>query len=208
MRKVSILFSRLFILFAWIAEFVVAIALATIFVTFLVQIFTRYAPNLVWLVPFSGISDWMLGIQPLGWTVNLISLLWVWVVLFGSSFVLRERDHVTFDVLYFAVSKKIRVVLSYISTLGLLFVMIYALPSTWDAVFDNRLMELKQIQTLRVPFTGEKIAIKWLFASIILFMVVTIIRYLWRLQNIVRKGVAEGHDYGGISAGSAEVVDK
>ncbi len=40
-------------------------------------------------------------------------------------------------------------------------------------------MELKKIQTLRVPITGDKIPIKWLFASYILLMVVITLRYLW-----------------------------
>lgn len=169
-------------------EFIAAMILAAIFVTFLIQIFTRYAAKVAWMMPVPPVSDWMAGLQPLGWTVNLISLLWVWAVFFGCAFIVRERDHVTFDVLYLAMPLRARKVLALLSALGVIAAMLYVLPSMWDSVFDNRLMQLKKIQTLRVPVTGDKIAIKWLFASIVLLMVVAVLRYAWRIVTIFRDG--------------------
>ena len=167
-------------------EFIAAMMLAAIFITFLTQIFTRYAAKIAWLMPITPIADWMAGLQPLGWTVNLISLLWVWVVFFGAAFIVRRRDHVTFDVLHLAAPPKIQKILSMIGAVGMIAVMIYALPAMWDTVFDNRLMDLKKIQTLRLPITGDKIAIKWLFAPFILLMIVTIIRYIWQIITQLR----------------------
>ncbi len=169
-------------------EFVAAMVLAAIFVTFLIQIFSRYAAKIAWLMPIPPISDWMASLQPIGWTVNLISLLWVWVVFFGCAFIVRERDHVTFDVLYLALPKAGRIVLAYLTAIGMLAGLLYALPAIWDAVFNNRLMDLKKIQTLRLPISGDQIAIKWLFASVVLLMIVTILRYTWRLVTIARDG--------------------
>lgn len=181
MKAISKWFSRS-------TEFIAAMMLAAIFFTFLVQIFTRYSAKIAWLMPIPPVSDWMATLQPLGWTVNLISLLWVWVVFFGCAFIVRERDHVTFDILYLAAPLPVRRILAYISAIGLIGFMIYAMPAMWDAVFANRLMELKKIQTLRMPISGDKIAIKWLFASVVLLMVATILRYLWRLVTITRFG--------------------
>jgi heme/copper-type cytochrome/quinol oxidase subunit 1 len=48
-------------------------------------------------------------------------------------------------------------------------------------------MELKKIQTIVLPISGEKIAIKWLFASVVLFMVVTILRSGMRLYQLFRE---------------------
>ena len=82
------------ILSQWVvrgAEFLSALMLAAIFSTFLVQIFSRYAAKLSWIIPIPSISDWMGQLQPVGWTVNLISLLWVWAVFFGCSFIVRKR---------------------------------------------------------------------------------------------------------------------
>ena len=170
------------------AEFVVAMMLAAIFVTFLIQIFSRYASKIAWMMPIPPIADWMASLEPLGWTVNLISLLWVWLIFFGCAFIVREIEHVTFDVLYLALSVRAQRILAYISAIAIIVAMIYVLPSMWEAVFDNRLMDLKKIQTLRMPFTGDKIPVKWLFASVILLMVVMLLRYLWRLVTIAVYG--------------------
>lgn len=166
------------------AELITAILLAVIFITFLLQIFTRYAPKMAWLSPVSAVETWMASLVPIGWTVNLISLLWVWLIFVGCSFALQDRDHVTFDIFYNSVTLRWRRVFAFV-TVGLLMgVFAYALGPTFDAVFNNSLMELKKIQTLSLPITGERIPIKWLFAPMVLFMVMTILRSGIRLYRL------------------------
>ena len=157
------------------AEFIAAMALAAIFITFLLQILFRYVPFL----------------EPIGWSVVLISLLWVFVIFFGCSFVVRESDHVTFDVLYLGVPRPARKILALITAVLMVVAMLYALPSMWETVFENRLMTLKKIQTIRMPITGDKIAIKWLFAPFVMLMVVVTVRYLWRIYTVIRFGPPE-----------------
>lgn len=157
------------------AEFIAAMTLAAIFVTFLLGIFFRYTPFL----------------EPIGWSVVLISLLWVWLIFFGCAFIVRETDHVTFDVLYLSAPPKLRKVLALITAVLMVAAMVWSFPAVWDAIFANRLMELKKIQTLRVPITGGKVAIKWLFAPFVLLMVVVMLRYLWRIYSILRFGLPE-----------------
>ena len=160
-----------------ITEFIAAMALAAIFIIFLIQIFSRYAPNIAWLMPISFISDWMSTLQPVGWTVNLISLLWVWVIFFSCSFFVKDHDHVRFDIILYALSKKHRHYLKLFGAVLMVGAFAYSFGPSWDAIFGSRLMELKKLQTLRVPITGDKIAIKWLFAPYILLMIAVIIRY-------------------------------
>ena len=69
----------------------------------------------------------------------------------------------------------------------LIAVMLISLPATWDAIMANRLMELKKLQTLRIPITGDKIAIKWLFFPYLLLMAVIIIRSFSRIFLELRK---------------------
>jgi C4-dicarboxylate transporter DctQ subunit len=157
------------------AEFIAAMALAAIFVTFLLQILFRYVPFL----------------EPIGWSVVLISLLWVFVIFFGCSFIVRESDHVTFDVFYLAVPRPMRKVLALITAVLMVAAMLYSLPAVWETVFDNRLMNLKKIQTIRMPFTGNKIAVKWLFAPFVMLMIVVTLRYLWRIYTVLRYGPPE-----------------
>jgi|TARA_B100002019_G_scaffold276411_1_gene275212 C4-dicarboxylate transporter DctQ subunit len=127
----------------------------------------------------------MNNLEPIGWTVNLISLLWVWIIFFGCAFFVRDREHVVFDILFFAVSKKFQKIFSFIIALFLASIMLYSFGPTWDAVFDNRLMELKKIQTLKMPVTGEKIPIKWLFAPYVILMVAVILRYFWNILSLL-----------------------
>jgi len=157
------------------AEFIAAMSLAAIFFTFLLQILFRYVPFL----------------EPIGWSVVLISLLWVFVIFFGCSFIVREVNHVAFDVLYLAVPRNVRKVLALISAILMVVAMLYSLPAVWETVFDNRLMNLKKIQTIRMPFTGDKIAIKWLFAPFVMLMIVVTMRYLLRIYAVMRFGPPE-----------------
>ena len=157
------------------AEFIAAMSLAAIFFTFLLQILFRYVPFL----------------EPIGWSVVLISLLWVFVIFFGCAFIVREADHVAFDVLYLAAPRRVRKVLALISAVLMVIAMLYSLPAVWETVFANRLMDLKKIQTIRMPITGDKIAIKWLFAPFVMLMIVVTMRYLWRIYSVLRFGPPE-----------------
>jgi len=170
------------------AELIAAIILAAIFVTFLLQIFTRYAPKIAWLMPLSSLKAWMLSLVPIGWTVNLISLLWVWLIFLGCSFFVRDKDHVIFDVFYSALSGRWRKILAMATCMLLVAVMVYAIGPTYDAIFGSMLMNLKKIQTLRMPITGDKIPIKWLFAPVVMFMALTILRYGFRFFSLASAG--------------------
>ena len=169
-------------------EFIAAIILAAIFIIFLLQIFARYTSKIAWIMPIEQVSNWMLSVEPLGWTLNLISLLWVWLIFFGCSFVVRERDHVTFDILYLALPDHLRRIAIIIVSLTMIFALLWSFLPTWDAIFGSRLMELKKIQTLRIPVTGDKIQIKWLFASYITLMIVVLLRYTWICYEVSVKG--------------------
>ena len=169
-------------------EFIAAIILAAIFIIFLLQIFARYTSKIAWMMPIEQVSNWMLSVEPLGWTLNLISLLWVWLIFFGCSFVVRERDHVTFDILYLALPDHLRRTAIIIVSLTMIFALLWSFLPTWDAIFGSRLMELKKIQTLRIPVTGDKIQIKWLFASYITLMIVVLLRYTWICYEVSVKG--------------------
>ena len=164
-----------------VAEAIAAIALAAIFIVFLLQIFTRYSGKLSQWMPVENLSLWMSEIEPLRWTVYLISLLWVWLIFLGCSFVVRERDHVAFDIFYQAAPPRIRKIMTLLGTIILMAVMLISLPATWDAIMANRLMDLKKLQTLRMPITGDKIAIKWLFFPYLVLMAAIIIRSCCRI---------------------------
>ena len=139
------------------AECIAAMALAAIFIIFILQILTRYAAKLAWLMPIPSISEWMGTLEPIGWTVSLISLLWVWLIFFSCAFFVRDRDHVAFDIVYHSMNTRGRKVLAIAGAVIMIGAMLYSFWPTWDAFMVSRLMELKKIQTLRMPITGDKI---------------------------------------------------
>src|SRR6056300_152884 len=162
-------------------NFILALTLATIFITFLSQIFARYAPKLGTFIPVDSVALWLDSVEPIGWTVNLISLLWVWLVFLGCAFVVRERDHVVFDVFTQAMSPRWSLICKIVVALTVLSAMVWSFVPVWEAIFGSRLMDLKKIQTLRIPITGDKIAIKWLFAPYVILMVALVVRYIFVL---------------------------
>lgn len=96
----------------------VAVALiATMFVSFLLQIAFRYVLN-----------------RPLGWTEEVTVLCWVWVVLWGASFIVPDADEVRFDIVYNAVPAAARRVFTIASSLALVVLMALSLPATWNYV--------------------------------------------------------------------------
>jgi C4-dicarboxylate transporter DctQ subunit len=68
------------------AENVAALLLAVMFLAFIVQIVFRYVFNF-----------------PIGWTSELSTVTWLWLVLWGAAFVVPESEEIRFDLVYGAV---------------------------------------------------------------------------------------------------------
>lgn len=159
-------------------ESVSAILLAAMFVTFLLQIFSRY----VLLTPF-------------GWTLELCLILWVWIVFFGCSFVVREKDHVSFDIFYLAMPRRVRQVLAMVTCMAIVIGTAWALLPTWDYI---DWMKIRKTTTVENPFTGSKIPMRTIFSVYAIFMVAIMLRYIWRFVYVLRNGPPdEDHDIPG-----------
>lgn len=160
------------------AEFIAATMLAAMFITFLLQIFSRY----VLLTPF-------------GWTLELCLILWVWIVFFGCAFLVREKDHVTFDIFYLAAPRRTRQILALVSCAAVVIATAWAFLPTWDYI---DWMKMRKTTTVKNPFTGTKIPMRSIFSIYALFMIVLILRYGWRFIDIMRNGPPdEDHDIPG-----------
>ena len=97
---------------------VVAVALmATMFASFLLQIFFRYVLN-----------------SPLGWTEEVTVLCWLWVVLWCASFVVSDREEVRFDIVYAAVPAGMRRAFTLIASAAFVVLLAWSLPATWKYV--------------------------------------------------------------------------
>ena len=180
----NLLFRR----FSRIAEFIAAMMMAAMFATFIVQITIRYTARLEWLAerfPF---------LEPglFGWTLEFCLLMWVWIVFWGNSFVVRERDHVTFDIIYGAVSPGVRKWFAIIGGSAVCIALVVSVGETWDRF---AILRLKRTATLDALF-GDWIRMRHIYSIYILFMVVVALRYAWRALDAFRHGAeADLHHY-------------
>jgi C4-dicarboxylate transporter DctQ subunit len=144
------------------AENIAVAMLAAMFAAFLLQIAFRY----------------LLGL-PIGWTHEISVILWIWLVLWGASFVITEREEIRFDIIYGAARPGPRRAMMLITAVTLITLYSISLPAVLDYV---TFMKVEKTSYLKVRFD-------WLFSIYIVFAVATIIRYIWLAWQALR-GVA------------------
>lgn len=143
-------------------EAVAAALMAVMFLSFIVTILYRYVLN------------W-----PSGWAAELGTVLWIWLVLFGAAFLLREEDEIRFDIIYGSVRPGLRRGMTVLSALGIVVLFLVSLPAVWDYV---TFMKVQRTAYLRIRYD-------WLYSIYVVFAVAVILRYLWLALQAVR-----GHD--------------
>lgn len=163
------------------AQAVAAAMIAAMFLTFVLQIVVRYSARLDWLpaqVPFLDPTRY-------GWTLEFCLLLWVWLVFWGNAFVVRDRDHVTFDIMYHAVRPAVRRWFIIIFGLAICLGLILSLEPTWSKF---HILRLKKTATLSAVF-GDWIRMRDIYSIYILFLAAVAFRYAWAVYRAIRFGV-------------------
>lgn len=128
------------------------------FLCFILQVFMRYVMG-----------------DPVGWTVEVCVIAWLWVILWGQSISAREEDEIRFDILYASVSPKLRRGFRVVFAALLVGIYAVALPAHWDFV---SFMKIQETSYLDIPFN-------WVFAVLIIFMAISILRYAWIFWSAV-----------------------
>jgi TRAP-type C4-dicarboxylate transport system permease small subunit len=162
---------------AWLrrgAEGIAAGLLAVMFAAFIVQIVFRYFLNF-----------------PIGWTSELSVITWLWLVLWGAAFVVKESEEIRFDLLYGAVSRRTRRAMGIITGLAIVILYAASLPATVKYV---SFMKVEKTSYLKIPFD-------WLFSIYVVFLVAVIARYLWILWQLLRGRDPEAPDSTKASSG-------
>ena len=147
---------------AWLrrrAEDVAAAMLAVMFAAFIIQIVFRYFFNF-----------------PVGWSSELTVVMWLWLVLWGAAFVVKENEEIRFDLLQGALGRRGRIVMGIVAALTLLVLYGASLKASWDYV---TFMKVEKSSYL-------KIRMDWLFSIFLVFLVAVLVRYLWLLWQLVR----------------------
>jgi TRAP-type C4-dicarboxylate transport system permease small subunit len=139
------------------AELVTAFLFVAMFAAFLLQVFTRYVLN-----------------DPIAWTQEFVLIVYIWIVFWCAAFLLRERDHITFDMLFISLPLGLRRVLAVILTLLTLVAFVAVLPGTIDYV---SFMKIE-----RSPVLGIRFDI--LYSIFAVFAVAVAIGALVRLRRL------------------------
>jgi TRAP-type C4-dicarboxylate transport system permease small subunit len=146
---------------AWLqqrAENVAAGMLAVMFLAFLLQIVFRYFLNF-----------------PVGWASELTVVLWLWLVLWGAAFVVKENEEIRFDLIVGAVGRRARIAMGIVTALALLVLYGASLKASFDYVTFMRVERSSYL----------KVRMDWLFSIYLLFLVAILARYLWLLWQLV-----------------------
>jgi len=162
---------------AWLrrrAENVAAALLAVMFTAFIVQIVFRYVFNF-----------------PIGWTSELSVITWLWLVLWGAAFVVKESEEIRFDLVYGAAGRRTRLVIGIITGVSIVALYAASLPATVSYV---SFMKVEKTSYLKIRFD-------YLFSIYVLFAVAVIVRYLWILSHLLRGKDPEALDSTTVSSG-------
>ncbi|KAA2316034.1 TRAP transporter small permease subunit [Pseudooceanicola sediminis] len=140
------------------AENIAAIMLAVMFGAFIVQVAFRYLFNM-----------------PVGGASELTILMWLWIVLWGAAFVVRESEEIRFDFILAMVGRRTRRVMTVFAAAALLFLYGYSLPAVWDYV---TFMKVQDTSYLDIRYD-------YVYSIYIVFAVAVLIRYAWLFLGAV-----------------------
>ena len=146
---------------AWLrkgADYVAVGLLTAMFLSFLLQIFSRYVL-----------------VNPLGWTLEACLVTWLWLVFWSCAFIVHERDHVTLNILYLATPARGRRVLALMASAALVAAFIVSIPATVDFV---TFMKIESTSLLRIRFD-------FLFAIYPIFLIAVAIRGITRIVRLL-----------------------
>jgi C4-dicarboxylate transporter DctQ subunit len=132
------------------AENVAVALMATMFVSFILQIAFRYLLN-----------------SPLGWTEEVTVLCWVWGVLWSAAFIVSDHEEIRFDILYEVVPRRVRRIFTVISSIALVVLLLISLPASWRYVI---FMEREHSAYLHMRFD-------FLYSIYLIFAVACIVKH-------------------------------
>ena len=163
-----------------LAEAVAAVIMAAMFLTFVLQIAIRYSARLEWIAarfPFLEPTHF-------GWTLEFCLTLWVWLIFWGNAFVVREQDHVTFDIIYNHVRPGIRKCFAIVASVAIAVGLLWSFDPTWDRF---HVLRIKKTATLSALF-GDWIRMRDIYLIYAVFLIAVALRYIWRAIHVFRNG--------------------
>jgi C4-dicarboxylate transporter, DctQ subunit len=144
------------------ADNVLVAMMAVMFITFIAQVVFRYVFN-----------------KPLGWTDELSTQVWLWGILWGAAFVMRNDEDIRFDLLYNLLPHAARRWLTVVSSCSIVAILLISFPATWSYI---SFMKVEKSAAMGLPM-------HWVFSIYIVFLVAMVIRHSYiawlALRNVL-----------------------
>lgn len=138
-----------------------------LFLTFLVQIAARFGFN-----------------KPLPWSDELAVILYLWVILWACAFVVPEKEHVMFDLVWNSVSPATRRLMRMVGHTLIGGLAIAAIPASWEYV---HFMAREKTAVLGLSF-------EWVFLPFVLLLVSLAARSWHGLVQAMNNHGLEAHE--------------
>jgi TRAP-type C4-dicarboxylate transport system permease small subunit len=136
----------------------------TLFIAFLIQIFYRYF------------------IVPLTWPMELSLFCYIWTILFGVCYALRDDAHITFDLIYDKAKSRGKLIMAIAGDFLILASFSIAFYPSLKYV---QFMGFKKSNVLLIPMN-------WAYSPFLVFMIIVIGRYGYKLYRDCRSLIKGG----------------
>ena len=131
----------------------------TLFAVFVIQITARFGFN-----------------KPIAWTDEAAVILYIWAILWAAAFIVPEREHVMFDLVWNSVGRPVRKLMRIAGNLLVGGLALTSVPATWDYV---RFMAREGTPVLNLPFM-------WVFLPFVFLMVALTLRCAWAIWQALQ----------------------
>ncbi len=132
------------------AEAVLVAMMGIMFAAFIAQVIFRYVINL-----------------PLAWSDEICNFIWLWGILWGAAFVMRNHEDIRFDMLYNMLSRKVKRILTVVSSILIVMVLALSLPKTWSYI---SFMDREKSPAMGIPMS-------WVFGLYLVFVIAMCVRH-------------------------------
>jgi len=147
-----------------LAEFIMAALMATMFIAFIAQVVFRYVLNL-----------------PLAWSDEICNFIWLWGILWGAAFVMKNHEDMRFDMLYNLMPRAIKRSLTALSSFAIVILLLASLPATWSFI---DFMKVEKSAALGIPMN-------LVFGLYLVFIVAMCVRHSNIAYNALRNRLTE-----------------
>ena len=113
--------------------------------------------------------------KPLPWSDEAAVILYIWVILWAAAFVVPEREHVVFDLVWNSAGRRTRQAMQIAGHLLIGGLALAGLPASWDYV---HFMAREGTPVLDVP-------LMWVYLPFVLLMAALVVRSAWGIRNAI-----------------------